>query len=306
MGKKLIDVEDLMVWVASELSRKRPANVIAPPVFDVARADREIVGKWTRPMGYPPMSPMFAPGLARAGGGRGDPPHADALIVEEALQRLRLGPEWAPDRRYIAADLGFALDVEAAIAAAFANARNLVLVHGRLGSRPSVTSEPCRPQPRLAPNGKPGVWRKERWREYGFGDRPAERELEVACAVTRKGVYPEGAYGGLVYEPDPQAIVNERAEYAAWRLALCWLATELEGALETRAALAPRAAARPWLSERDGDPVADPFKPGEEVYGPAGAASLAAERETGRRRTLGGGRVYSARPIKPAKGMREA
>ncbi len=297
-----------MVWAAAELSRKRPGNVTALPTFDVARADREIVGKWTRPMGYPPMSPMFAAGLSRAGAARGDPPHADALVVEEALGRMRLGPEWEPEERAgLTHGLGFPLAWREAARASLANAQNLALVHGRLASRPSVSRDPPSCGPKLGANGKPGVWRRERWAEQGFGDRMSERDVETPCAATRKGVYPAGAYGVLVWEPDPQAMVNERADYFAWRLALCWLASELEGALESRAALSPRAAARPWMGERDAAPVADPFAPGAMgVYGPEEAASMAAERGRGRRRPPGGGSVYAARPVKPAPGMREA
>ena len=307
LNKKLVDVEDLMVWAASELARKRPKNVLAFPVFDVARADREIVGKWTRPMGYPPMSPMFAAGLSRAGAARGDPPHGDALLVEAAIARMRLGPEWAWEDRELTAGLGFRLDAAGAMAAALRNAANLLIVHGRLGSRPSVHAGPPSVEPKLGPNGKPGVWRREVWAEPTFDDHHAQREVEVACSATRKGVYPSGAYGALVYAPDPQAMVNERAEYVAWRLGLIWLAGELEGGLESRAALAPRAAARPWDGERDGAAPPDLFRPGaERVYGGDEVAAMAGERACGRRRPTSGGSIYAARPAKPAPGAREA
>ena len=87
MNKRLQDVEDLIVWAASELARKRPGKVVSLPVFNVSRADREIVGKWSRPMGFPPMSPMFAAGFGQAGAARGDPPHDDALIVEAVCDK---------------------------------------------------------------------------------------------------------------------------------------------------------------------------------------------------------------------------
>ena len=309
MAKKLLDVEDLVVWAADELSRKRPGKVVALPVFNVSRADREIVGRWNRPMGFPPMSPMFAAGFGQAGVARGDPPHEDALTVEAAIERLRLtAPELSPDVEAGLVDgLGFALDAGGALQAALRNAANLLLVHGRLGSRPSLRLEPPEVSAKLAANGKPGVWRLESWAEPTLDDHAdARRVVEVACSPLRKELYPAGAYGVVEFSPSPQELVNERAEYAVWRAALVWLAAALSGALESRSALPPRAAERPWRGERDGEPVRDWFGvSAERVYGPDEAATAAAERAVGRRRPVAGGSVYGRRPVKPGK-AREA
>lgn len=310
MAKRLCDVEDLVVWAASELARKRPGKGARTPALDVGKFDRELVGRWHSPMGYPPMSPMFAAGFGQAGGCRGDPPHEDALTVEAAIERLRFTKPALP--AWIDGDLldgfGFPLDAVGALRAPLANAANLLLVHGRLGSRPSLRLEPPELSAKLAANGKPGVWKQECWDEPTFDDhKRASRTVEVVCVATRKGVYPAGAYGVVEYAPDPQEIVNERAEYAVWRAALVWLAEALTGALESRTALAPRAAARPWMGERDGEPVRDLFRPGADgVWSGDEAATLAAERAAGRRRPRAGGSVYGWRPARPGRGMREA
>lgn len=302
MSKQLCDVEDLLVWAAAELSRKRSANVLTMPPLGVNARDRECVGKWTWPMGFPPISPMFAAGVGQKGVARGDPPHADADIVEDAIDRLRLvAPDLEMEPRELAFGLGFEVDAAGAIAAARANAANLVLVHAKLGSRPSLRFEPLEPSAKPAPNGKPGVWRREQWAEPTFDDH-AETSRLVEVAVTslkRKDLYPSGSYGRLEWSPDPQEIVNERAEYAAWRASLARLAEELEGKLESRGVLAPGAARAPWLGDRDGGAVYDRL-PAEGAYAPEQAASLQAER------AVYGGAVYRGKPVKPAKGAKEA
>jgi hypothetical protein len=312
MGKKLVDVEDLMVWAANELARKRPGGQARPPSLGLNRADREIVGKWDRPMGYPSVSPMFAAGLSRSGGARGDPPHDDALVVEQAIERLRLARHFTvPDcmEAVLCAGLGFALDAASALRRALGNIANLVLVHGRLASRPSLRLEPPAPSPKLAPNGKPGVWRLEAWAEPTFDDHAhAQREVETpVTSLKRRNQYPDGAYGVLEYSPTPQDLVEERAEYWGWRFGLAWLAAELGGKLESRTALAPRAAIAPWLGDRDGEPVRDLFAPGAPgVFGAHEAATLEAERRTSRRRTVAGGNIYAWRARDDGSGAQEA
>jgi hypothetical protein len=295
LAKKLVDVEDLMVWAAAELARKRPPGAVSAPALDVSRGDRELVGKWDRPMGYAPMSPMFSAGLARAGCARGDPPHPDALVIEQALERAKLAPP-APmiDADDLAHGLGFALDTAGPMRKALGNSATLMVVHGRLSKRPSLGFEPMQPTARRAANGKPGVWRLESWSEPTFDDHAhAYRTVEAACGPKRKDAYPSGAYGVLDWAPDPQSRVEERAAYAGWLAGLFWMVEALSGRLESRAALAPRAALRPWMGERDGAAVHDLYGPGaDRVYSRGEAATVAAERNFGRRRAVQGGAVY--------------
>jgi hypothetical protein len=301
---KPCDVEELMQWAAGELARKRPPQSTARQPFDVARGDRELVGRWTRPPGIASVAPGFSLAVGGRGGPRGDPPHADALIVEAAVARLAAISLPCPiSEAELVAGIGFEVDVDGAVRAAFGNCANLALVHGRLCNRPLLRLEPPEISPRLAPNGRPGIWRRERWAEETFGDRAySERDVEVAVRSLRKDLYPVGAYCVVDFEPRAQELVNERSEYVAWRASLEWLAADLRGELATRAPLTPRAAPRPWLGDLDSEPIADLFAPGADgVYSHADAARLAGVRQDGRRRAItGGGRIYSRRPIKPA------
>ncbi len=309
MSKKLVDVEDLVSWAAAELSRKRPDNGARRAAFDLPSSDRELVGRWTRPRTFPTISPMFSGAFGDRGGGWGEPPHADALAIEAALERLAASPLSCDlDALDLAAGFGFSLDQAGPLSAALANVANLLLVHGRLRSRPFLSFQEPQAKPRLAASGKPGVWRRECWMEPTFDDHAqASRDVEAPCVAKRKGLYPDGAFGIVDWSPYPQEIMNDRAEYSAWRAGLESLARELCDSLESRVALAPRAAVRPWLGELDGDPVRDVFGPGaDRVISGKQAAQLAAERRTGRRRRIAGGGVYAWSTGKPDDGAQEA
>ena len=150
-------------------------------------------------MGYPRVSPMFT-GLHGAAGARGDPPHPDALIVETAIGEVAAVLPTA-DCRLPTADLLFALgfenlDAQGALDAALANVRNLLLVHGRLHTRPLIRMEASPVRAKLADNGKPGVWRREEWAEPTWQDHAPEcsRMVETAVRAKRKNSYPPGAY----------------------------------------------------------------------------------------------------------------
>ncbi len=266
-------------------------------------------------MGYPKMSPMFAAGLGTFGA-RGEPPYPDALIVEEAIGEVATAilaimsgdaHEKLVESADLAAGLGFKkLDVSGALDAGLANVRNLLLTHGALRSRPLIRLEPPEVRAKLADNGKPGVWRREEWMEPTWQDHAPKttRFVEIAVHAKRKNVYPAGAYCRLEYEPGPQVIVNERGEYFAWRAGLAGLAERLHDAgLARYAALAPRAAERPWKGEMDGEPIRDLFQPGAEgVYAGDDARALCSDRAMARRRAVYGGATYRRRPAKPAQG----
>ncbi len=265
-------------------------------------------------MGYPRVSPMFS-GLHGASGARGDPPHPDSLIVESAIGEVAaLTPAPLPNGRGVEAALVFGLgfgglDAQGALDAALANVKNLLLVHGRLHSRPLIRMEPSPVRAKLAENGKPGVWRREEWAEPTWQDHAPDfsRTAEVAVRAKRKNSYPSGAYCKLEYEPDPQTVVNERAEYLVWRAGLAALAERLhEAGLTAYTALPPAAAQRPWMGDVDGAAIADLFRPGAEgVYAGEEARALAAERRTGRRRPVHGGATYRGRAVKPLRSVEE-
>ena len=75
-----------------------------------------------------------------------------------------------------------------------------------------------------------------------------------------------GAFCRIEYEPDPQIVINDRADYCAWRISLEALAEALSGRLETITALAPAAALFSWTGELDGDRPRDLFVPGAERF----------------------------------------
>jgi hypothetical protein len=246
---------------------------------------------------------MFARGFvqasSRAGGGD---PHPDALVLAETiagvaaagLDRFAAGELEAA----IAGDIGVPIDAAGAIAAARANIGNLILVHGRLGRRPDG-AEAFAVKPRLAANGKPGIWRIERLMDLRLNE---PRDFELPVKPIRKDIYPPGSYCGLEFDPDPQLAANDRAEYLVWRLALEALAEALSGRLETITALPPAAALFPWKGEKDGDRPRDLFGSGaERIYELAEVRGLEAERRNGvRRPTSGRASDKARRPAKPA------
>ena len=193
MGKRVIDVEDAVRWAcADELPKKRAGDGPRPPALQdlVAPSDGLFVGRWTRPPSFPAVHPMFARGYSHGtGAGRGGPPHSDALIVEAAIAEVAaagLGQFAAGAlEAAIAGDIGVPVDAAGALAAARANIGNLILVHGRLGSRPDPGDARWEVRPRLAPNGKPGVWRTERLTDPLGG----ERDYETPTKAIRKDLY---------------------------------------------------------------------------------------------------------------------
>ena len=298
MAKKPVDVEDVMQWAAAELARKRPNTTGKVYRFDVAKTDREIMGRWNWPMGYSKISPMFSGAYPTAGNARGDPPDDDALIVEDAVTRLRMAAiGFASDVvDSLTFGLGFDIDAVAALRKKARGIDSLVLVHGRQCDRPRLCGEAPNPSPRKAKNGKPGVWRLENLAMPTFDDHAEiSHQHEVAMtALKRRDQYPVGRYCVLEWDPAPQEIVDERAEYWAWRAGLVWLAEALAGRLEKRAVLPPRAAERPWMGESDAAPLRDLFGPGaDRIYGADEAATLNAERGVARRRPVCGGAVYA-------------
>jgi hypothetical protein len=278
-AKRLADVEDIIAWAcAEELPKKRAGGKVSPLVAfraGTSRSDRELVGRWNRPASYPTVSPTFARGFAPAGG-RGGEPHPDALIVEAAVLELgtRLA-ELAPPAA-ISAGIGLPHDLAGAWRAAAANVANLVFVHGRLRSRPYAGEERFEIRPVCAANGKPGVWRTER-RVDQLG---VERDFDNPAQRIRSNLYQAGSFCRLAYDPDPQLVVNDRAEYFAWRLAMETLCDALSERLAVWTALGAAAAWFPWLGDEDGRKPRNLFQAGaERVHGAAEAAEQAVARE---------------------------
>jgi hypothetical protein len=99
----------------------------------------------------------------------------------------------------LALDVGSDVDLAGAFAAPLANVTNIVLTHGRLGNRPAIGLETPIPAPKLAPNGKPGIWQLQCAVEVTIGGDHVERIFEAPVQGARRGVYPAGSFCILEY-----------------------------------------------------------------------------------------------------------
>lgn len=237
------------------------------------------------PASYPAISPMFrnaalgtSVDLTRNPASlnpTGEPPHPDALAIESAIGRLRAAAEGFghEDLALDAGIEGFGLDVAKAWSDALATLVTTVIAKAKLRARPPIAPAE-RPvcSEKVGPNGKSLVVRLvERpqpvWQglperiEHENAERaaaglppieprpPVMVEFEERSKPKRAGSYEAGSYCKLEWEPSPGSILLERAHYAAWRVAMDWLQTELT---EAGIAVDPcRAARRPWLGEQD-------------------------------------------------------
>lgn len=89
-AKKLIDAEDLVRWAASEeLRKKRSSTIRAPLALSLSKGDGELVGKWTRPPGFPAIHPMFAAARGSGPGALGSRPdwRAEPFAVSPVLAK---------------------------------------------------------------------------------------------------------------------------------------------------------------------------------------------------------------------------
>jgi hypothetical protein len=305
-GRQLIDVEDIVVWACAELTKRRDSRP-----YDLSRHDASLVGRWTRPPGFPAISPMFRAAFGDIGAGSSSEagtswdrslapraagqPDVDAQTIEAAIAMLpeQMKSLTAPD--CLALDFGFPIDAVGAFAAALANVVNLVRVYGALGKRPPLETDAPRPYPVPASNGQAAVWVRTTVRD--IGGQPYESE--VKAKPPRGGAYEEGAYCLLEFDPDPQFVVNARAEYFVWRSALELLAEDLSGALERFSVLAPSAPLAPWLGERDaGKPQ---MTAAGVIYGPMEILALEAQRRAHARRRLESRCAATRRPARPGR-----
>ena len=177
----------------------------------------------------------------------------------------------------------------------------MTLVHSRLRKRPVAGDGRFEVRPKLAPNGKPGVWRIERLTD----PLGVERDYENPVQAVRRGLSPPGAFCRIEYEPDLQIVINDRADYFAWRIGLEALAKALSGRLETITALAPAAALFPWTGELDGERAISLPPVPNEVSGARKSREFEALRSRGERRPLRRHGAYRRRiPAKPASGTK--
>jgi hypothetical protein len=304
-GQRMLDVEDVVRWACGELARKRPApSEWRPPTLSLPRLDAMLVGRWERPPGYPKISPMFAGGFAAGGTRFGAAPDADALLVEAAIGGLAGGMAGFAAPEELAEGIGFDVDASGAFAAALGQVAGQMFAHGRLGTRPEIR----RGLPRVRiPKGDGRMWQTQcmvepKWPE-GNGDVERLFEAPVKAYRDRHGatLCPAGSFCRLEWDPDPQSVINDRADYLVWRLALDELTHALSGRLAGIAALPTAAAMAPWLGQKDGDKPIDLFRPGaERVYSAQQLLCLEARRDSRARRPIPVARASARRPARVA------
>jgi len=128
-----------------------------------------------------------------------------------------------------------ALVVKAAIDALPAEARGLVLMYGRSGTRPEGADEPM-PVPRQlrAKNGQL-MW------EYADGLERTDRARHVAPEITGPKL------DWAEWSREKELVEFARAQWTLWREALAALVGPLNRRMATHACTGPEAAAEPWL-----------------------------------------------------------
>jgi hypothetical protein len=174
----------------------------------------------------------------------------DALEMHKWVQHLEQ-PGWLA----VDEDLGLmastyeSLSEPAYFAEALPKAATLVIVNARLGKVPELSEGPTPYAIRHPTNGtvpiKRVVMRAQKTidqREVSYADSEEVRQVR---AKGRGGVYPQGSFCEVGYFPDWDAIVQERAEYLVWWLALRWLADNLDHLARVRV-LPPDLPMRPW------------------------------------------------------------
>lgn len=241
-----MDIEDALTWAMVEELPKR----------------REDDGHGA--MGFKSISPMFAgadlgvrvenfnrePGMPLA---LGDV-HPDAILIEQAVHALI-----EHESHDYGAGLGAAagldrlpgVDEAEAFRRAGSQMRLLVVVCAKLRRRPVLDDGGVTAGPKLLGNGKPAVVREEVQFQNTVAGKQIALTVDAPTHPLRAGNYRDGANCPVQYDPTPQSIVLERAEYAVWHRALEILAEALCGKLESIAVLPPSAAARPWTGEQD-------------------------------------------------------
>lgn len=290
--RRVMDIEDAIRWaVCDELPKRRAEGDgevrMVSPMFRLCAFGMP-VDNWSREPGFPVAV--------------GTEPHPDAVKIAAAIaalsrfytepvdeQELDLGSDFLADPQ----------DERDAMRKAFRSIDALVVRAARLRHRPFWRSRPTISRVNQ-PNGRPLVLRwEDQIRQLYNGDVTIEalEQVLVPVAPTRKDHYPDGSYCPLRFEQNTRTILEERAEYLAWWVALNAMAEDLFGELETIAVLPPSAAQKPWLGETDlGKPPRIFADLTARVYH-GDRATAAAHRALGQRRVTPARRGIPATPI---------
>jgi hypothetical protein len=227
-------------------------------------------------------------------------PHEDALVIADAVRSLGssrfadaaevlpLFGEWAP----------IAGDAVSAILCGSFDQRSLVISNATMVSRPKWKFELPTPYQMFTPSsgGRPSAL------VHGTdadGDIVALKPNR-GRAAKRDGLYsyamaPRSPLAWL--DPSMISIGECRAEYVAWRAALCVLARDLSGMLKEFEPTAPAVAALPWIT---GETPASRVVATRDL-GDDEPQFLTPRRDEASRRPIGNPRASKVRFVEPAK-----
>jgi hypothetical protein len=218
--KRVMDIETALSWTYREQLPKVDRSVSLGGWNLGAWAERGGVsideGTWlNRDIGFPEAEGA---------------PHPDALLIEKAVDSLQgIGAIDYNDAAPIDSDLGFGLSAEGFIGHAWRSVRASVMTHAKLGSRPVADERPY-PVRVFASNSR----------------NPAVLCHGLPALKSRKGLYPSGSACPLAWEPSPESVMRDRADYLVWWSALDYLSGEVAGRVESLVINGPLAPQQPW------------------------------------------------------------
>lgn len=217
--KKKLDIERLLHWAYRDELPKQSAVGSSSSWADIARygALGAVIDDQIGPA-------MRLPEILGE-------PHPDAIEIARHVRALvDVDVEWSSSREGLMGDL-LALAPENAVIRPL-RTEALIVMHAKMGTRPDWFSGPPTCSRITGRNGKPIV-------QLLSGER-------IEQGRTKGRHYGPGARCPLKWEPTPESIALDRAEYAAWHRGLCVLAAALRDALIEHVPHAPAAPEQPW------------------------------------------------------------
>lgn len=260
-----IDIEDLVSWAYREELPKQPrpapgVRAMAPGWSSISRFGELLAdidgGDWRNQFGVTPDL------MAK------DAPHADALLVAEAVESMvdiavevpecwwpfddfARPEEWGDIGRHVVADALARQCRPGPNGGLFAKNRPSAMVHryAILGSCPVWEAEAPVYQRVRGPNGKARWFITRKVPVTVEGKIVAYNDVEMdGWNGTRRRPWP-GAYHKWELSPSPFEAACDRLDYEVWHAGLTLLARQLEGRLESWVVTGPARAARPWEGE---------------------------------------------------------
>jgi hypothetical protein len=259
MAKKTVDIEALVRWAYRDELPKAAATPGRLAVgFKTGWGGVERYGELLAVIDEPDVRNRFGLFPDRFADGE---PHDDAVRVHDAVMALQSCEMAMPEGWNPIADMGdLGPEGPAAVARALAgltlitekgdavlrrSVSRLVIRHAILGGCPAWEGDVPARRLVTAQGGKVRWFRRVLVTVEGaFGPVCEEVELD-GFDPKRREPFPD-AYTKTILDPDPEPVVQGRAEYELWRAALDILAEDLDGALDAHDVRPSARSARPW------------------------------------------------------------